>query len=119
MTRINIYFSAISALQWTSSNSVRDGSSLYVCEGKTVNLNFEYVLENGEEIVSVEWIFNGNSDEVIAFLTHNAFAPMPAFSGRVQEGSTNGGIVLSHVTPASSGNYTIEVRKFSLTRFLF
>ena len=95
------------ALMWTSSNP--DGSTVYVCDGKSVNLNFDFILDNGEEIISVEWVFNGNSDEVIAFLTHNTFAPMPTFSGRVQQGSTNGGIVISHVTQASSGNYTIEV----------
>ena len=99
--------SVTTALQWTSSNL--DGSTIYVCDGKSVNLNFEYALDNGEEITSVEWVFNGNSEEMIAFLAHNAFAPMPTFSGRVQQGSTNGGLVISHVTQASSGNYTIEV----------
>ena len=98
--------SASIAFQWAPVPKV--GDVIYACKGDDVTFPWAYTLSPGEEISSIEWLFHGFSQEMIAFLSHGVFAPLPAFSGRVQQ-AANGGIVLSHVTTGDAGNYTVEV----------
>ena len=41
-------------------------------------------------------------------LSQGTFSPMPAFSGRVTH-VPNAGLALTHVTPADTGNYSVQV----------
>ena len=53
---------------------------------------------------------------MIAFLSQNVFAPLPAFSGRVRQ-AANGSIVLSQMIIGDAGNYTVEVNVRSVDVF--
>ena len=78
-----------------------------------------------EEIVDIQWLFQGHSDEIIAMFSHGTFVPLPAFSQRATH-LPNAGIALSHVTVADTGNYSVEVTgrnsgggQFALRRSVF
>ena len=79
-----------------------------MCDGDDVTIPWAYNLTAGEEIASVEWLFRGASEEIVAMYSHGAFIPLPAFSDRVQD-MPNGGLILRHVTKGDAGNFTIEI----------
>ena len=58
--------------------------------------------------MTIQWTFQGGSNEIIAMLHSGRFLPMPAFSQRVRQ-EVEQGISLSHVTAGDSGNYTVVV----------
>ncbi|XP_076450401.1 uncharacterized protein LOC143286648 [Babylonia areolata] len=95
------------ALRWSSS-SPNDGQVLYACAGGDVTLPWSYALDQGDVIVSTEWTFQGESQQLVAASIHGNFFATPSFSGRVQL-VPNAGLVLSHVTPEDSGNYSVAV----------
>jgi len=61
-----------------------------------------------EQLVTIQWTFQGGSNEIIAMLHSGRFLPMPGFSQRVRQ-EVGQGISLSHVTAGDSGNYTVVV----------
>ena len=91
---------------------------IYACEGEDVTIPWDFTLTAGEDIISIEWLFRGASQEMVAMYSHATFIPLPAFSDRVQR-VANGGLILHHVTTADAGNFTIEVNGKQNTANLF
>ena len=99
-------FSAITGVRWAPHPE--DGQVIHACAGHDVTFPWSYTLSPGEHIISIEWLFRGSSEEMVAIFSHGAFAPLPAFAHRVQQ-VANGGLALSHVTVADAGNYSVEI----------
>ena len=59
-------------------------------------------------MLTVQWNYQGRSDEIIAIFDSGLFAASPAFSERASHVSSEG-ISLSHVTAGDSGKYSILV----------
>ena len=99
--------SALHGLFW-SKDSLQDNAVLHVCSGD--NATLQWLLRTGhadDEIVDIQWFYEGLSHEMMALLAHGQFVVLPAFSGRLRQ-LANAGLVLSHVTVSDSGNYSIE-----------
>jgi hypothetical protein len=77
-------------------------------------LTWQYVLGASETAGDKEWLYDGHSEEVVAFMTHNQFLPAAAFSNRV-EAVGNAGLRLSKVVVGDSGNYSVEVHVYTNT----
>ena len=108
--------SVIASLQWAPRP--RNGEVIYACEGEDVTIPWDFTLTAGEDITSIEWLFRGASQEMVAMYSHATFIPLPAFSGRVQR-VASGGLILRHVTTADAGNFTIEINGKQNTANLF
>ena len=73
----------------------------------------------GDVISDVQWLYNGESDELIAMVGHGHFLPMPAFAGTRVEQLTNAGIVVNTAAVSDTGNYTVEVQGYDTSGFHF
>ena len=85
-----------------------DNTTKYVCTGSTAVLPWTVTLDQGDEIVDIQWYFRGRSDEMIAMFAHGNFLAMPAFSARIRH-MPNAGVAVSHVTPSDSGRYYVQI----------
>jgi hypothetical protein len=115
LCKLCLSFSGVQAAEWASS-SPADGQTVFACSGDTVTLTWQYVLGAGETAGDKEWLYDGHSEEVVAFMTHNQFLPSAAFSNRV-EVVGNAGVRLSKVVVGDNGNYSVEVHVFTNTGF--
>ena len=94
------------AFQWVDSTSAH----IDACTGQDLEIPWEYTVGPADIITSIQWVYQGSSgDEMVATEAMGAFLTAPTFSGLAQRGSTNGGLVLNHVTPATSGNYSVVI----------
>ncbi|KAL3886177.1 hypothetical protein ACJMK2_026186, partial [Sinanodonta woodiana] len=75
------------------------------CKGQTAKLTWEYIIEPGEEITQLQWIFN--TTVLIAYSSmHQGFNVEPMYQGRVnQSGET--GILLHNISSKDIGDYTL------------
>ena len=92
-----------------STDSLQDNAVLRACPGD--NVTFDWRVRTGyasDEIVDMQWFFEGRSHEMMALLDQGQFEVLPAFSGRLQR-MTNAGVVLIHVSESDSGNYSVVV----------
>ena len=104
---LTVSASVLHGLFW-SRVSMPDNAVLHVCSGDNVTL--QWLLTTGypeDEIVDIQWFYEGLSHEIMALVTNGQFVVLPSFSGRLQQ-LANAGLVLSHVTVSDSGNYSIE-----------
>ena len=87
-----------------------NGTTLYLCSGDNLTLDWAYTLSHGETVHDIEWLYDGHSNEVIAIQTHGHFLPGAPFSHRVEQSSTtNAGLQLTHLLVGDSGLYSVEV----------
>ena len=63
---------------------------------------------DSENILNIQWFYEGRSQELIASEVHGQFVTSPVFSGRVEH-TANAEIVLHRVTLLDKGNYSVEV----------
>ena len=102
------YVSGTAAASWSPA-SLQEGALVVKCDGALLSLPWEAATETGEEIVNIEWLFKGRSDELIAICAHGHLIVEPAYSGRVERlGSA--GIAVSGVAASQGGNYSVEVQ---------
>lgn len=94
------------AVEWTAA--LPDHSIQNVCSGDILTLPWSYTTTPGDSILSVKWYFKGASEQLIAIYSPPHFAPMSAYSKRVQMAS-DAGIALSEVTTADTGIYYVTV----------
>ena len=93
------------SLQWSSEFQKND---IYACANDSVLLPWNVSNSDAENILDIQWFYEGRSQELIASEVHGQFVTTPVFSGRVER-ATNAGIVLHHVTVLDKGNYSVEV----------
>ena len=96
----------LTSLHW--SGGLPDEQPVYACAGGSLLLPWNVSESASESLDDIQWFYRGGSEEMVAVLAHGNFLLMPAFSGRVQHVAT-GGLFLSHVQVADSGNYSIRV----------
>jgi hypothetical protein len=49
------------------------GSTVYVCQGQTASIPWQYLLHSGQDIRQITWYYKGHSDELVAIYTHGFF----------------------------------------------
>ena len=94
---------------WISS--IQDGDELFLCVGASVTIPWEYELSPGDVVTEILWLYNGESEELIAMVSHDQFIVLPAYTGRVEQ-VTNGGIVVNTAAVGDTGNYTVEIQGY-------
>jgi hypothetical protein len=95
------------AIQWNSS-SLASGLHIYACVNDSVTMAWRYTAAPNDIVTDVHWVFNGQSEEMIAIYMDGHFVAFPAFSGRVTLVG-NAGIALSELTTTDSGSYTTQL----------
>ena len=68
-----------------------------------------YELSPGDVVTDILWVYNGQSEKLVAMVTHGQFSTLPAFENRVEQ-VTNGGIVVNTAAVSDTGNYTVKVQ---------
>ncbi|KAK7105601.1 uncharacterized protein [Littorina saxatilis] len=101
-----ITFAGSYCFQWTAD--IPDGTVKYACVDDVLRLPWDFTATTGDVIMSLQWLFEGFSQEVIAFDAHGSFFPTPSFSNRVQF-LAKAGLALSHVAQGDTGNYSVEI----------
>ena len=86
----------------------------YACEGNSVTLPWNFVLDRGDTITEIEWYYDGASQEMIAMEAHGGFLTFPAFGHRVEQ-VNDAGIRLTGMLTSDSGNYTVVVNGYNST----
>ena len=84
---------------------------VYACDGNTITLPWNFVLDRGDTITEIEWYYDGASQEMIAMEAHGGFLTFPAFGNRVEQ-VNDAGIRLTGVLTSDSGNYTVVVNGY-------
>ena len=77
-----LIFPGIQGITW-SPESPGDGSTVSLCSGQDLVVPWTYLLDNGDTVGTVQWFFDGQSQEMIAIASHGHFFSEPVFGGRV------------------------------------
>ncbi|KAK7491034.1 hypothetical protein BaRGS_00017730 [Batillaria attramentaria] len=89
---------------------------VYVCEGDDLDLPWNLTLTPSEELVDLQWLYQGGSQELIAMFANDEFLPSAPYAGRVQH--VGAGLVMSHFSASDAGDYTLSVSAHDGSGFL-
>ena len=64
-----------------------DGEKMFACAGDPVSLVWNYELDTGDVLESRQWLYDGNSSELVASESHGQLLKSPSFSNRVEVSS--------------------------------
>ncbi|KAK7488002.1 hypothetical protein BaRGS_00020747 [Batillaria attramentaria] len=84
-----------------------NGTTVKVCQGGNLFLDWHATLDQGETIVDIRWMHDGKGD-LIAMYASNNFAAMPHYVGRVQHVPL-GGLILKSVTSSDTGHFIADM----------
>ena len=106
LTSLSFCGPGYSCYRWSASLANR--AVKYACAGDDVIFPWAVTLSPGETLLTVQWNYQGRSDEILAVFDSGLFVLSPAFSSRVSH-VTSEGISLSDVSVGDSGRYSVLV----------